>query len=51
VARSAYVARWPRVHVDGPLVVVDLQPGPDPGQDEGPADLGPEAMGAARAGS
>jgi MFS family permease len=25
VARSAYVARWPRVRVEGPVVVVDLE--------------------------
>jgi hypothetical protein len=48
VARSAYVARWPRVRVGaGPLVVLDLRlahvSGP---QDQGPAGAGPAAVGA-----
>jgi hypothetical protein len=48
VARSAYVARWPRVRVGaGPLVVLDLRlarvSGP---QDQGPVGAGPAAVGA-----
>jgi hypothetical protein len=43
VARSAYVARWPRVDVGaGPLVVVDLQRP----RDQGPVVVGPDAMAA-----
>jgi len=50
VARSAYVARWPRARVDGPVVVVDLRATAD-GRDEGPAEVGPGAVGATPASS
>ena len=47
VARSAYVARWPRVRVGaGPLVVVDLRRArQETSGDQGPAGVGPGAVG------
>lgn len=48
VARSAYDARWPHLRVDPRLLVVvdlPLMPGADRG-DQGPADVGPGAVGA-----
>ncbi len=46
VARSAYVARWPRVRVGGgPLVVLDLRRAPPTiPEDQGPAGAGPGAV-------
>jgi hypothetical protein len=48
VARSAYVARWPKARVEGPLVVVDL---PAAGEDQRFGSAGTDAVRSVGAGA